>query len=667
MEAMIPMMDMAAATGMKLEGASVLVGRAISGEESALKRYGIALETGAGPQAVMTELMAKFAGQAEAGADPLTQLKNRMGDLMQVLGDALLPVMETLVPKIEEAVSKVIEWTEAHPTLTKVLGLAAVAIGAVLLVVGPLLIILPSLAAGFTLVMASIFPITATILAISVAIAATIIIWKKWEEMGTKVKIVLFLLFPAIVGLIALIKNWDKVVTTVKDNIRKFVVNIIEMGKNFLETIQSMLKFVPGMDKIKKAIDSGIGKLEDMEGSMHRWADSGGAAMGSMDDESGFLAEAIETNAGKMQTSFKQTGDVVKEQTEKVNASLIGIGETSTDTAHAFIEDSDEITTAVQTMTAGLQANADQIGTALHDMEEDFGTTAEGIIDNLQKVTTANELNAAIDNFLSNQRQENMEEEFETHRRTTDKILEDIDRGNAETIKRRADRDKKLAEMAKEAAKEAAKAKEAAGVEAEERKAQAAIAQFRQTPQFASMQSQRKALSGAEATLASAVEREGSQRERLATIRANAPSGPGSRTKGHPEDQRRRDYWEFNTRPHMNILRDLGDARRMAEERVEILRSNIAANRIPEHLVSAFQGGGISSGGLALVGERGPEIVSLPGGARVHPSGTGPGGVVNQFHFHGAVYGVEELKQVVVEAVRDHAISGGFSGVFAEA
>ena len=80
-----------------------------------------------------------------------------------------------------------------------------------------------------------------------------------------------------------------------------------------------------------------------------------------------------------------------------------------------------------------------------------------------------------------------------------------------------------------------------------------------------------------------------------------------------------------------------------------------------------MQGGGISTGGLALVGERGPEVVSLPGGARVHPSGTGPGGVVNQFHFHGAVYGVEELKQVVVEAVRDHAISGGFSGVFAEA
>ena len=82
--------------------------------------------------------------------------------------------------------------------------------------------------------------------------------------------------------------------------------------------------------------------------------------------------------------------------------------------------------------------------------------------------------------------------------------------------------------------------------------------------------------------------------------------------------------------------------------------------------VSAFANGGMSQGGLALVGERGPELVSLPGGSRVHPNGSGPGGGMT-FHFHGAVYGVDDLQRVVVEAVRDHAISGGFAGVFAEA
>jgi hypothetical protein len=75
---------------------------------------------------------------------------------------------------------------------------------------------------------------------------------------------------------------------------------------------------------------------------------------------------------------------------------------------------------------------------------------------------------------------------------------------------------------------------------------------------------------------------------------------------------------------------------------------------------------GLANGGivrqptLAMIGERGPEAVV--------PLGKGGGmGQTNNFHFHGAVYGVEDLKEAVVEAVRDHAISGGFAGVFAEA
>ena len=80
-------------------------------------------------------------------------------------------------------------------------------------------------------------------------------------------------------------------------------------------------------------------------------------------------------------------------------------------------------------------------------------------------------------------------------------------------------------------------------------------------------------------------------------------------------------------------------------------------------LAGLANGGCIQRGGLAMVGERGPEVVSLPGGSRVHPNGTGPGGT-NNFHFHGAVYGVEDLTETGVQAVRDHAISGGFTGVF---
>lgn len=40
--------------------------------------------------------------------------------------------------------------------------------------------------------------------------------------------------------------------------------------------------------------------------------------------------------------------------------------------------------------------------------------------------------------------------------------------------------------------------------------------------------------------------------------------------------------------------------------------------------VPGFAEGGVAPGGLAVVGERGPEIVSLPAGSRVYPNGTAP-------------------------------------------
>jgi hypothetical protein len=103
-------------------------------------------------------------------------------------------------------------------------------------------------------------------------------------------------------------------------------------------------------------------------------------------------------------------------------------------------------------------------------------------------------------------------------------------------------------------------------------------------------------------------------------------------------------------------------APQVSSSKADIMRAMIAGD-IP--IKAMARGGLMGTSGLALVGEQGPELVSLPSGAFVHPSGTGPGGVNNNFIFNGAVYGVDDLREAVVEAVRDHAISGGFAGVFA--
>ena len=153
-------MDLAAGANMGLAGASLLVGKAIAGETSSLSRYGIVIEKGASQTEIMDALTRQFGGSAEAAADPIVQLKNRLGDLMQVFGDMLLPALEILLPKIEKFVRNVIDWAEEHPTLTKVIGLTAAALGGVLAIVGPLLLLLPTLIAGFTALSVAMGPIT---------------------------------------------------------------------------------------------------------------------------------------------------------------------------------------------------------------------------------------------------------------------------------------------------------------------------------------------------------------------------------------------------------------------------------------------------------------------------------------------------------------------------
>ena len=714
--------DMASVMNTSVEDALSAVGQALRGETEAIRRYAgdvteATLEQfrlSEGIQKSVKEMTeqekrvlrvglimsqtSKFAGDfantQESLANQMRIAKAEMANASATIGTALLPMMTELINTVTPLITKMSTWMKENPELTSTLVKVGAAVGAILLVVGPLLMILPALAAGFTLVMASIFPITATILAISVAVAAAIIIWRNWgKETNFFIDVLKKVLWP-ITLIIGAIKNWDKIITTVKDNIRKFVVNIIDMGKKFLETIQAMLKFVPGMEDIKRSIDSGIGKLDDMEGAMHRWANAGGAAMEDMGDDfagveaaSEQMAAGIKTNTDKVQTAFTETGTTVKKQTEEVTAAMRGWG-FEVDISTGIVEEmAVKMARATRDAADAFEEAGDVAMTAAQKIAEAERIKTGEVEAALEKRTSALTVNAAIDRFLSNQLIENMEGVHNARVTLTDRQISEIERGNRETARLVAEREKIEKEsLARQVAEyeKSFKAQESIrlGAAAED----AARTQKQQTPQFRNMKAQQDALDKAQEALRVAEKRWSNQQERLEIIRANAPSGPGSRTAGHPEDQLRKDYWWANTKPNMNALRDIGIDVNRAKENVEILSNNIARNVIPEVVrtgyeiwfkeqeatwtaerakVGSFANGGISGGGLAMVGERGPEIVSLPGGSRVHPSGTGPGS--NQFHFHGAVYGLEDLRRVVVEAVRDHALSGGFRGVFGEA
>jgi len=218
MAALPAVLDLAAGKGMDLGAASTLVARAISGETSALKRYGIEVEKGAGSTEVIAAIMAKFGGQAEAAADPMVQLKNRVGDLQQEFGKALMPALTTMAVLLEKVTTKLIAFSTEHPQLTKVLMIVVAALGAVALVVGPLLLLLPTMAASigilsvaFGSLSLSMLPVTLAVVGIAAAITAGILIWRNWDKIVLALKVTFDKVFNFISAIV------KKVFSTITD------------------------------------------------------------------------------------------------------------------------------------------------------------------------------------------------------------------------------------------------------------------------------------------------------------------------------------------------------------------------------------------------------------------------------------------------------------------
>ena len=265
MTALPAVLDLAAGKGMDLGAASTLVARAISGETSALKRYGIVVEKGAGATEVIAAIMAKFGGQAEAAADPMVQLKNRVGDLQQEFGKALMPALTTMAVLLEKVTAKLIAFSTEHPQLTKVLMIVVAALGAVALVVGPLLLLLPTMAASigilsvaFGSLSLSMLPVTLAVVGIAAAITAGILIWRNWDTIVNALQVTFEKVFnfiseivkkvigkitdlynsklgwllpagPLVKGILFLKKNWGEIFAFIQETIQTVFTKITSL------------------------------------------------------------------------------------------------------------------------------------------------------------------------------------------------------------------------------------------------------------------------------------------------------------------------------------------------------------------------------------------------------------------------------------------------------
>ncbi len=678
LKAMVVAQDIAAGSGKALEAVTEAMARGIAGEEAALKAFIPEAVNGMGVTELLAAATAKYAGAAEAAFDPSTQLAQTVSDLQDAIGTSLLGDMDTFLGLADKVVRKLVDWIDANPKLANAIIAVTTVLGGFLLVGGPLLIMLPMLAAGWGMLSLSMLPVTATIVGITAAVYAGILIWQNWDKIVkffkdnwsdlTKklmfVAPVIIALIEAVKGIVYVFKNWELIVV-------KFKIKLQEASLWVQKMALAVGKWT-GMSKEGiKASEEQITALENNIAANKEWAEAyeenAAKASEAVEEASRQKVNALETTAHIAQETSKT---IVKAEEEKALAAEKS-SKRAIDAAVAEMKESanyrqqriDDFLAvrkaAADSATAQRQSIDDLVASldpALLRWQE-FGGSHKKIMQDIETATgdSIEEIAAQwkIDGVNINNHEELLKAFFkrmgiswfdytEGIKKASEKLEQELTRQEnayvsySERMKIKA---RQLAEDISASAMEdfpeilvdvpVPKTAQQTAVE----KTQSTLKEMRESPETA-----------------------GAMRLAERTLKQHAMMAGVATTS----------EWATNTFDEKSMAHYKDIARQLSGQMSGTMKEamEIYAKDPPVEAQAKAMGG--FAGGLTLVGERGPELVTLPNGSFVHPNGTGPRGGSNNFIFNGDVYGVEDLRRVVVEAVRDHAISGGFSGVFAE-
>ena len=176
--------DMASSGMFDLDGATRLVGMAMSGNVEMLGRYIPELKntnnellktmtTSEKADYALGLLKQKFGGMAQAELQTfpalVKQLGNYFGDLTEDIGDKLLPTMKEFTSSALNIIKGLRNWIAEHPILSSVIITVVGTLGSLLVALGGIIAILPTITAGIVALWTVIaaHPIAATIVAIT--------------------------------------------------------------------------------------------------------------------------------------------------------------------------------------------------------------------------------------------------------------------------------------------------------------------------------------------------------------------------------------------------------------------------------------------------------------------------------------------------------------------
>ncbi len=783
--------DMASVMNTDVEDALSAVNQALRGETEAIRKYTGDVTEAALEQFALAEGIQKsvkdmneqekrllrlsvilrdtdkfagdFANTSESLANTMRRNAASTEDMSAAIGKALLPAVTDMMLIIGPIIHSIAEWAQANPGLTKGIVMVTAAMFALMVPMGMLIMS----ATALNIAMA---PVTLTILAIGAVVVAAIVIWKKWDDMSTKLKVtiglvalalgpvtaIVFGLIAAVKGIIYVKNNWDLILNKLK---LKFI------------------DFQLGIEKIRLALGKWLGMSKEQEARIRENIKSLEAnKKAAVETQREIIkamnagATAVEATTSAIEDDWEGTTRVIVDGVEEQVAAHDSVQQSITNTADTYKEQSKVMDEATQKRLFHEEMLTRIYGEQFHIRLDQRQKHNDNLyLLNLEQERNEQKLADAMAKIKEGlKRQE--DERIESINKTLDaerEVQQEVLRLNEEKLK---NQERLRADWAKvgEAFDETLNKWKAgsfqtsdvvsawatamntntdavqdrlAGLEVETSNVHAVLEAFaRETghdffewaektglaiqknidklTEFEKLTGVKSPLHG----MAKVLDDESmTYEERLAERRKGTMFDPkvkagfdamgltGSDFADYAREAIRKGSGAdiFGSREFgiekiteegkriveashritsgvsaSEIRRAANDAMSKGEDpfKAAVSVANTQMNEqikeisekgldIATHSASGIpkKAGGGFAGGLTLVGERGPELVSLPGGSFVHPNGTGPRGQVNNFVFNGAVYGVEEIREVVVEAVRDHAIAGGFAGVFAEA
>ena len=415
--------DVAAGANIDLNAAALLVGKAIAGETGSLSRYGISLKEGATQTEIMAALTAQFGGAAEAAVNPMTQLKNSMDDMLQVMGNALLPIVSKAAAFIADIARKITAWSEAHPQLAKWLAIITAAVGGIMVVVGGFLLVLPALITGIgtlgMVIAVATGPIGLITLAIAALVAGGVLLAVKWNSIWPQIKSAIEPVMPVIdalrIAVDLLAGNWASAWERVKgltkgaadviigqingigDALASFIGSLSRgdfasawdqfwgglrevvglSTEDIRQNIQSIKSFIADLLDSIKVVASVIDAIpggEDIAPGLQE-------AIDSLRESNNALASDAENTTARISKTWRQLGPSltveIKQVTDELGTRWVEVGEVIDGTAGVAENFGTRIRTMTQNASSAVATMAEQQKAALLAMTDDWISAAD--------------------------------------------------------------------------------------------------------------------------------------------------------------------------------------------------------------------------------------------------------------------------------------------------